>query len=88
MLAREQRVERDAGLRGELAEAASLELVGDEHVPLLFGQLVERRVELVEEDGARVGGFGPASGEGSRSSSEPPRLGSARPPASSFGNGR
>src|ERR1700710_928054 len=63
-LARQQGIDVDAALGRELLEAAPLELVGDEDVALLAGELVEREGELVEEHVAGVERFGPGVGRG------------------------
>ena len=64
VLAREQRVHAQARLRGQFLEAAALDLVRDEHVALLVGELVQGRLELFEQHVSRVGRLG--SGVGRR----------------------
>ena len=66
MLTREKRVHGDAGLRCEVAKAATFELVGDEHEALLLGQLFQRGVKLVEEHAAGVGRLGSGFRRGQR----------------------
>src|SRR5436190_14136836 len=53
-LPREQRVHAHSGLGGQLLEASSLQLVRDECIALLLRQLVERRLQLVEQHAAGV----------------------------------
>src|SRR5215510_5578061 len=53
-LPREQRVDAHARLGGQLAERAALQLVRDEHLALLLGQLLDRLLELVEQHAAGV----------------------------------
>ena len=59
MLAREQRVDADAGARGDLLEAVAFDLMRDENVALVLGQFVEGVFELVEQNGSRIDGSGP-----------------------------
>src|SRR5579862_2273015 len=54
MLARKQRIDAYARLGGEFLEAAPFEFVRDENLALFLGQLVDRGIELVEQDAARV----------------------------------
>src|SRR5262249_36829207 len=53
-LAREQRVHPDAGLGGHVLARAALELVGHEDRALVLGQLVDRELQLLEQDLPRV----------------------------------
>ena len=58
-LARKQRVQTRAGPRCDLLEAVALDLVGDEHVALFPGKLLQRRGELVEQNASRISSFRP-----------------------------
>src|SRR3954469_26037504 len=53
MLARQQSVDAQPGLRGEILEAAPFDLVGDEDLALLLRQLVEGGRELLQQHAAR-----------------------------------
>src|SRR5437867_2457080 len=53
-LPRQQRIHAHPGLGSHLLEAASFQLVGDEHLTLLLRQLLERQLELIEKHAPRV----------------------------------
>ncbi|CAN0641034.1 hypothetical protein BCEP27_10657 [Burkholderia cepacia] len=56
--AREQRIERNAALRGHLLEGTAFQFVRDKHLALIRRQLVERILQGFEQERARVDGFG------------------------------
>jgi hypothetical protein len=60
-LARQQRVQFNAGFRSKVFEAAALELVGDEDLALRGGELGERGLQVVEQQAAGVAGLGPVA---------------------------
>src|SRR5258708_22139901 len=55
VLAGDQSVDVHAAFGGQLLETAALQLVGDEDRALLFRQLIERSIELVEQHAVGVG---------------------------------
>jgi len=59
VLAREQGVDAEPRLGGQVLEAPSVELVRDKDEPLLGWQLVQRRLELVQQHPPRVRRIGP-----------------------------
>jgi hypothetical protein len=64
MLAREQSVDADSRFGGEFLEARPFDFVRDKDFALLFGEIVDRRVEFFEENASRIGGLRARIGRG------------------------
>src|SRR5208282_2687270 len=59
MLARQQRVDAHSGPRGDLLEAVPLDFVRGKYLPLLLWQFIEGLLQLVQQNGSRIGFRGP-----------------------------
>ena len=58
VLARQQRVHADSRQGGDVVEAIAHQFMRDEHFSLLFGQIVQRGVNLIEKQASQVQGLG------------------------------